>query len=213
MKTAGLIAIVALAAVAGTAAQAPQGLFNGSNDIGKTKPGGSVYDAATKSYRVKGGGADMWFDSDQFHLVWAKLSGNVTIAADVAFTPQPQQPLAKAVLIVRQSLDPASEYADVAVHADGHITLQWRAKFGNKTEDLNAPEHKAESKPVRLRLERKGDLFTAYAERADGSMDPFASYTVPMVGDVYVGLGVCAHDADGLATATFSNVTVEQAKH
>jgi hypothetical protein len=208
MKTAQLALILALAAVGGSA-QAPQGLFNGSDDIGKTKPGASVYDTAAKSYRVTGGGADMWFDADQFHLVWTKLAGDVAITADVAFSPQPAQPLAKAVLIVRQALDPASQYADVAIHADGHVTLQWRAKPGAKTEDLTAAEHK----PTRLRLERKGDLFTAYAVRADGTMDAFASYSVPMTGDVFVGLGVCAHDTDGLATATFSNVKVETAKH
>jgi hypothetical protein len=209
MNMARLALILALAAAAGASAQAPQGLFNGSDDIGKTKPGGSMYNAGAKSYKVTGGGADMWFDADQFHMVWARLPGNTTITADVAFTPQPAQPLAKAVLIVRQSLDPSSAYADVAIHADGHVTLQWRAKSAAKTEDLTAPEHK----PTRLRLERKGDLFTAYAVRPDGTMDPFASYSVPMTGDVYVGLGVCAHDTEGLATATFSHVTVEQAAH
>ncbi|HEY2859209.1 MAG TPA: hypothetical protein VGJ21_12385 [Terracidiphilus sp.] len=201
--------LIAIAGTTAASAQAPQGLFNGSNDIGKTKQGDAAYDAGTKSYKVTGGGADMWFDADQFHLLWAKLPGNVTITADVAFTPQPAQPLAKAVLIVRQSLDPASAYADVAIHADGHVTLQWRAKPGAKTEDLTAPEHK----PTRLRLERKGDLFTASVEKPDGTMDAFASYSVPMTGDVYVGLGVCAHDTDGLATATFSNVLVETPKH
>ncbi|HWG21078.1 MAG TPA: hypothetical protein VG225_11170 [Terracidiphilus sp.] len=198
-----------MAALVAAPAEAPQGLFNGSNDIGQTKPGGSVYDAAAKSYRVTGGGADMWGASDDFHLDWVKLTGNVTVTADVAFTPQPAQPLAKAVLMVRQSLDPASAYADVAIHADGHITLQWRAKFGDKTGDLTAPEHRS----TRLRLERKGDLFTASAERPDGTFDAFANYTVPMTGDVYVGLGACAHDADGLAAATFSNVSVEQPKN
>lgn len=193
----------------GLLAHAQTAVFNGSDDIGKTRPGGSVYDAKAGTYRVTGGGADMWFDADQFHLDWVKLSGDVTITADVAFTPQPEQPLAKAVLIVRQSLEPKSAYADVAIHADGHITLQWRPKFGDPTADLTAPEHKS----TRLRLVRKGNLFTAYAERPDGSMDAFASYTVPMIGDVYVGLGVCAHDTNGLATATFSHVMVEQPKH
>jgi TolB protein len=206
MKTLRFALILALASAMLISAQSSHGPLNGSSDIGKTRPGASLYDAAAKSYRVTGGGADMWFASDDFHLTWVKLSGNVTITADVAFTPQPAQPLAKAVLIVRQSLDPASAYADVAIHADGHITLQWREKSGDPTKDLTAPEHKS----VTLRLERKGDVFTAYAQKLDGSMDAFASYTVPMTGEVYVGLGVCPHDTDGLATATFSNVKIEQ---
>ena len=98
---------------------------------------------------------------------------------------------------------------DVAIHADGHITLQWREKSGDPTKDLTATEHKSTT----LRLERKGDVFTAYAQKPDGTLDPFASYIVPMTGDVYVGLGVCPHDAEGLATATFSKVTVVTPEH
>jgi TolB protein len=202
-------AVVGLIAAHGAAAQGNQGVFPNSSDIGTTKPGSSVYDPAAKAYKVTGGGADMWFAADDFHFDWVKLRGDVTITADIAFTPQPAQQLAKAVLIVRQSLDPASAYADVAIHGDGHITLQYRATTANQTEDKTAPEHKA----TRLKLTRKGNVFTAYAQKPDGSMDAFATYTLPMTGDVYVGLGVCAHDANGLATATFSNVSVEHAAH
>jgi regulation of enolase protein 1 (concanavalin A-like superfamily) len=204
-----LSALILALATGVLSAQAPHGLFTGSSDIGKTLPGASVYDAASQSYRVTGGGADMWFAADDFHLTWVKLSGNVAITARVGFPTQPAQPLAKAVLIVRQSLAPESAYADVAIHADGHITLQWREKSGDPTKDLTAPEHKSTT----LRLERKGDVFTAYAAQPDGTLTPFASYTVPMTGDVYVGLGVCAHDANGLASATFSNVKIEPKAH
>ena len=189
--------------------QAPVGLFNGSDDIGKTMKGESVYDGDAKTYRVTGGGADVWFAADDFHFAWVKLSDNVVITADVAFTPQPSQPLAKAMLMVRQSLDPASAYADVAIHADGHITLQWREKSGGQTSDLTASARGSKT----LRLERKGNSFTAYIQRPDGTLEAFGTQTVPMTGDVYVGLGVCAHDADGLATATFSNVKIEQPQH
>ncbi len=200
-------ALVLLLALAATAsAQSTQGLFTGSTDIGKTKPGASVYDPGSNSYRITGGGSDMWFAADDFHLTWVKLSGDVSITADVAFAPWPVHHLAKAVLIVRQSLDPASAYADDASHADGHITLQWREKSGDPTKDLTATEQKSTT----LRLERKGDVFTAYAKKPDGTFDAFASYSVPMTGEVYVGMGVCPHDADGLATATFSKVKIEQ---
>jgi hypothetical protein len=204
MKLIRIALIFAFAATA--AAQGPAGLFTGSNDIGETRPGATVYDPASKSYRVTGGGADMWFASDDFHMTWVRLSGDVTITAGVGFAPWPVHHLAKAVLIVRQSLDPASAYADVAIHADGHITLQWREKSGDATKDLTATEQRS----TILRLERKGDVFTAYARKPDGTFDAFASYTVPMTGEVYVGLGVCAHDAGGLATATFSHVKLDQ---
>jgi hypothetical protein len=70
-----------------------------------------------------------------------------------------------------------------------------------------APQHG----PVRLRIERKGNLFTTSTGSADGKLTAFASQTVVMDGPVYVGIGFCAHNADGLASATFSNVKIEQA--
>jgi hypothetical protein len=41
-------------------------------------------------------------------------------------------------------------------------------------------------------------------------MVPMPPTTVAMSGDVYVGMGVCAHDANGTATVTFSNVTIDR---
>jgi TolB protein len=183
-----------------------QGIFAGATDIGKTLPGSTVFDPASGSYRVTGGGADMWGSEDAFHLSWVKLSGDATLTADVQFPANVSVPLEKAVLIFRQSLDPASSYADIAIHGDGHATIQFRSVAGGKTEDVVAPQHG----PVRLRIERKGNLFTAYTGSADGKLTPFSSTTVVMDGPVYVGIGFCSHNADGLASATFSHVTIEQ---
>jgi regulation of enolase protein 1 (concanavalin A-like superfamily) len=110
------------------------------------------------------------------------------------------------VLIFRQSLEPGAPYADVAIHADGHITLQYRQAPGGATADITAPQHGS----VRLRIERKGDQFRAYAQTPDGKMVEFASTTVKLDDPVYVGLGVCAHNAEGLSTSTFSNVKIEK---
>ena len=183
-----------------------RGIFAGATDIGKTLPGSTVFDPASGSYRVTGGGADMWGSEDAFHLSWVKLSGDATLTADVQFPANVSVPLEKAVLIFRQSLDPASSYADIAIHGDGHATIQFRSVAGGKTEDVVAPQHG----PVRLRIERKGNLFTAYTGSADGKLTPFSSTTVVMDGPVYVGIGFCSHNADGLASATFSHVTIEQ---
>ena len=177
-----------------------------SGDIGKTQPGTTTIDSATNSYRITGGGADMWGTSDAFRFWWTKLTGDATITADVHFAPGTLVPLEKAVLIFRQSLDPGSQYADVALHADGHATLQYRATAGGITADTVSTEHHA----TRLRIERRGDQFTAYVQSADGKMVPMPPTTVAMSGDVYVGMGVCAHDANGTATVTFSNVTIDR---
>ncbi len=202
-----LFAAFALSAIA-VMAQQPQGIFAGSTDVGKTQKGSTVYDAASASYLVTGGGADMWGSADAFHFSWVRLSGDATLTADVHFPTGNLAPLEKAVLIFRQSLDPASAYADVAIHADGHITLQYRAASGGATADVTSPEHGS----VRLRIERKGNRFTAFTGSGDGKLTAFSGTAISMEDPVYVGVGVCSHAADGLAAVTFSNVVIEQGR-
>jgi hypothetical protein len=204
------VAALALAApgllVAQPPSSGPLGIFAGSSDIGKTQPGSTVYDPAGSVYRVTGGGADMWGAADAFHFAWVQLSGDASLTADVHFPPGPLAPLEKAVLIFRQSLDPGSPYADVAIHADGHITLQFRSTAGGQTADVTAAEHGS----TRLRIERAGNRFTAFTSSADGKPTAFSTSTIVMDGPIYLGIGVCAHDAGGLATVTFSNVAIER---
>jgi hypothetical protein len=208
----GLNRILAVALVASCTVAAQQtvgglhGIFAGSTDVGKLLKGATVYEPASGSYRVTGGGADMWGGEDAFHFSWVRLSGDATLTADVHFPSGGVPPLEKAVLIFRQSLDPTSPYADVAIHRDGHVTLQYRAVTGGKTEDVTSPEHGS----TRLRIERSGNRFTAFTGSGDGKLTAFSTSTVLLDDPVYVGIGVCSHNADGLTTVTFSNVTLAQ---
>jgi hypothetical protein len=68
---------------------------------------------------------------------------------------------------------------------------------------------------TRLQIVRRGDVYTVSAGPVGGSVgQPMVAsepVTVVLRGPVYVGIGVCAHDADGLATVTFRRVKVERA--
>ncbi len=148
----------------------------------------------------------MWGTSDAFHLSWLRLAGDMTLSADVAFVGGSAPPLKKAVLIVRQSLDPGSPYADVAIHGDGHITLQYRLTQNGKTADTVSTEHGS----TRLRIERKGNQFTVSAGSSDTSLVALAPLSLVLHDPVYVGIGVCAHNASGVETVTFSNIHLER---
>jgi TolB protein len=205
-----LLELILPAALAVSCASAQQtggshGIFTGTSDVGATRPGSSVYEQAGDTYRLTGGGADMWGDADAFHFTWVRLSGDAALTADVHFPSETLGPLEKAVLIFRQNLEPGSPYADIAIHADGHITLQYRATAGGKTADVTATE-----RSTRLRIVRSGNRFTASTGSADGKLTPFANSDIVLSGPVYVGIGVCAHQADGLATVSFSNVKLER---
>jgi TolB protein len=201
----GFLVLALVAAGSGTVHA--QGVFGGSSDLGNTQHGTTAFDKATKSYEITGGGSDLWGASDAFHYAWQQVDGeDWYIQADVAVPPGGSQPNEKAVLMFRQSLDPDSAYVDVAIHADGHITLQWRLAQGATTEDTTAPMRNAKT----LRIERRGNLFVASATGDDGQMHEFATKTVTFQDPVYLGLGVCAHDPNGLATVKFSNLKIDR---
>src|SRR4051812_978409 len=67
-------------------ADAGAGRFQGHQDVGTVRHPGSVeYDAETRTYTVAGGGANMWSTQDAFHFAWSKASGDLSLAADIAF--------------------------------------------------------------------------------------------------------------------------------
>ena len=103
------------------------GQFEGEGDFGVIlRPGSGHYDPATDKYTISGSGANLWFGIDGFHYVWKKISGDASISADFDFVGEKGNAHRKGVLMIRQSLDPHSIYADVARHGDGLASLQYR---------------------------------------------------------------------------------------
>ena len=183
------------------------GFFRGAADIGTAQKGQTSFDAATGSYRIAGGGDDVWGTADAFRFTWTQLPGDGSLTADVEVGQPSTHRSSKGMLMMRQNLDPGSPYADIAIHGDGHITLQYRLVQGGPTKDTDLPQHGA----TRLRIERKGNLYTASVVDASSAATPPPSITVEMEGPVYVGLGVCAHSTSALQTVLFRNVKVSSA--
>ena len=110
------------------------GIFEGNGDVGTVLHAGSAeYDQQTKTYTVTGSGENMWFGNDAFQFVWKKVSGDVTITADVSLVGTGGDNHRKAVLMIRQSLDADAPYADAALHGDGLTSLQFRDQTGERT--------------------------------------------------------------------------------
>jgi len=186
-------------------------VFDSDNDVGETPRTGSVeIDQSSGDYRITGGGANMWGAVDAFHFAWKKLSGNVALTADVHFIGTGAVAHRKAAVMVRQSLDANSAYADAALHGDGLTSLQYRASAGAITQEVQQPAKSDLSGPVRIRIERRGSRFTMLSGKPGGPLTSTGPAAVTLADPVYVGLAVCSHDAAVLETAVFSNVTVEQ---
>jgi TolB protein len=186
----------------------PIGIFASHSDVGTVLHPGSVdYDAAKKTYTVSGSGENMWLASDAFQFVWKKMSGDVSLSADISFLTRTGNEHKKAVLIFRQTLDTDSVYADVALHASGLTSLQFRDEKGSLTREVQSNL----SAPRRLSIAKHGDyIYMVLAENGGEPQVAGGWLRIPFHGDFYVGLGVCSHDKDVVEQAVFSNIELTQ---
>jgi TolB protein len=208
--------VVLIAALSAAPTQSPVpaqggavGIFDGHGDVGKVVHAGSVvFDPAQQTYAMKASGHNMWANEDGFHFVWKKVSGDATIAAEIAWQNAGGNPHKKAVLIMRQSLEADSAYADAAAHGDGTFSLQSRESSGAATHEVqaNAP------RPKRLQLRKIGEYFhMSYATDGGAMQLAGGAMRVPLQDPYYIGIGLCSHDANVVEAATFANVTITPA--
>jgi hypothetical protein len=201
-----LLFVIAIPAFAQDAASMT-GIFEGHSDVGTVLHPGSVdYDASKRTYIISGSGENMWFAADAFQFVWKKISGDVTLTADISFLTKTGSEHKKAALMLRQSLDADSVYADVALHASGLTSLQFRDEKGAITRQIQSNL----TAPKRLRIAKRGD-YVYMSLAADGEPKVAGGWLrIPLQGEFYVGLGVCSHDKDVVEKAVFSNVELTQ---
>jgi hypothetical protein len=210
----------------GLRAQGQVGIFENHQDVGAVLHAGSAgFDPAKQVYTLRGSGENMWSTQDAFHFAWKKMSGDVEITADVSFANTSGNPHKKAVLMFRQSLDADSPYVDVALHGNGLTALQYREGKGATTREVQSRVNnhlhlvaggqgnqlKLELTMARLELIRRGNYVYLLLGEALGSGTVPAVYDgesirLPLEGEFYVGIGICAHDPNAIEEATFSNL-------
>jgi hypothetical protein len=208
-----LFTALCLLCAGGMDAQAPLGIFEGQADVGKVlHPGSASYDAGSQTYTVSGSGDNMWFGKDEFYFVWKKISADeLTFTANIAVLPpaaaKEGNAHRKGVLMIRQSLDPESAYVDVARHAEGLTSLQYREKKGASTHEIES----SLSGPATLRIEKRGDRFYMWVAPHADEEPQFAggSAWVEIRSPFYIGIGVCSHDKDVVERFAFSNLELD----
>ena len=189
-----------------SAQAASLGLFESATDIGKIDlKGSSEFLADKATYRITGSGKNMWFNEDAGQFLSKKHTGDLVFSMDAGWEGAGKEAHRKACAMVRQTLDTDSPYVDVAVHGDGLIELQYRAEKGGTTFGLRTPVQA----PATVKLERNGDVFTAFASKAGGPFQAIGTVSVALTDPVYVGLAVSAHNATNLETAVISHVSLQ----
>lgn len=209
MRTRYMGRMMAMAIMLSPAVTAQPGIFEGHGDVGTVLHPGSVeYDAAQKSYRITASGENIWGTADALHFVWKKVSGDVSVTAEVAFATTTGDPHKKAVLMMRQSLDADAAYADAAVHASGLTSLQSREEKGAATHEVQSNL----SAPKRVRITKSGAYFyMSVAGEGEELHLAGGSMKVALKDPFYVGIGLSAHNKDATETVTFRGVEMTPA--
>lgn len=200
-------ALLGLGVAAALAQTNDLGIFTNEGSVGTTPPGCKAhFDPVKSEYTITGGGANMWAATDAFYFVWKKVSGDVTLTADIRWVGTSEAEHRKAVLIIRQSLDPGSSYADAVSHGNGLTSLQFRGAANEQTYQVVA----SEEGPSHLSIVRKGSTILMYSSKPGEEIKASGPVEYVTLKDpVYVGIGVCSHVATTLETAIFSNVRLE----
>jgi sugar lactone lactonase YvrE len=187
---------------AGPAPAESVGQFGDHRDIGEVATRGQTT-FADGTYRVSASGTNIWGSEDAFHYAWTERSGDLHIAADIAFEGKGTDPHRKAGLMIRQNLTPGSPYADAMVHGDGLVALQYREVQDGPTRQIVS----AVSHARRVRLEREGDFVYFSVAGPDGVLHHAGgSFRIPFHDPYMVGLALSAHNDAVTETARFSNV-------
>src|SRR4051794_137254 len=187
----------------------PIGIFDGQSDVGAALvPGSSSYNKAAGQYTINSAGYNIWYTRDEFRFLWKKMSGDVSLAADVNFPDTAGYSDRKAVVIIRQSLDDDSKEAMVALHGAGLMHLAWRPEKNQSLKEMRVNEKSAR----RIGMEKYGDAFSIFVSMSGEPMHKLEnSVELHIDAPFYVGIGFCSHLPDKVDSATLSNVVLENA--
>lgn len=201
----------------------PIGIFEGQSDIGGAlAPGSASYDAATGQYTIHSAGYNIWYTRDEFRFLWKRMSGDVSLAADITYPDPKGYGDRKAVLMIRQSLDDDAKSAMVALHGAGMVHLAWRPERDAHVTDMEfrmggrgrpggeSPDSLVTISAKRIGIEKRGDEFALWVS-LDG--EPMHQFGPPIKlhfdEPFYVGIGFCSHLPETVDTAVLSNVVLE----
>lgn len=200
----------------------PLGIFEGQSDIGRALlPGSANYDPAKGQYTINSAGYNIWYTRDEFRFLWKKMSGDVSLAADIAY-PDPGYGDRKAVLIIRQDLDDDSKEALAALHGLGMIHLAQRAEKNTRMKDMEyriggrgrpggaTPDSLVTVMAKRIGIEKHGDSFALFVSLEGEPMTQFGPpIKLHLEGSFYAGIGFCSHLPDKSDSAVLAGVVLE----
>jgi hypothetical protein len=198
------------------------GQFEAQTDVGgPLVPGSASYDPASKTYTINSAGYNIGYQRDEFHYLWKRMSGDISLAASVNWPNLEDFHDRKVALVIRDNLDDDSRQIMTAQHGNGMVHISWRAE---KTGPMTDISHRAARQPApgtaekgpqalhasRIGIEKKGDQFQLWISWQGEKLHPEGvPVTFKTNGPFYVGVGFVSHLPANVLTAKVSDVVVE----
>ena len=191
------------------------GIFEGVADVGNPKlKGGISYNKASDTYTLTGAGDNIWANTDEFFFAWKKITGDFSMSTKLKFDGV--NPAHRKIgIMIRETLDGDSKYADISIHGDGLNSLQWRPEKGGSTVEIAS----AINMPDYITLERRGNKIImktaigSWPDKVDTALKanefPAGTETVIDLPETcYVGIFICSHVVDKFEKAYFSELKI-----
>ena len=181
-------------------------LFTKSSNVGNPAIQGSFeYDNENGIYTLKGAGENVWGESDQFFFAYEEMDGDFSLSTKLEFAPAKEGSNIhrKAGIMIRESLEGNSAYADITVHyGDGLTSLQYRSVTGGGSDEVKTEILSGNY----MTLERKGNKIIAKVgnDRFSDTID--AEIELALSAKCFVGFFINSHNVAIEETAFFSDV-------
>ena len=192
----------------------PIGIFQGQSDIGGALvPASASYDPDTKQYTINSAGYNIWYTRDEFRYLWKRMSGDVSLAADVTFPNPEAYGDRKIVLMIRQDLDDDSReiMARGARYGDGPSRPACAEEWLDYGHAISLQrKHCQGIMPQRIGIEKHDDCFALFVSVKGEPMHQFGPpISLHIDEPFYVGIGFCSHYPVTVDTGVVANVILE----
>jgi regulation of enolase protein 1 (concanavalin A-like superfamily) len=176
--------------------------------------GSAVFHRATRAITLRGSGARAGGPADEGYFLNQPVTGDFRITVRMLTTPTMTHLVARAGLMIRESLAAGARMAHLSaipVHASW---LEWRPTANGNLSGRLVIASDQFKLPLTLRLIRQGDALRVESSLDEGKSfqpagDPLR-FTPSLPPTLYVGLEICSLDANQRSEATFRDLTIEK---
>ena len=172
---------------------------------------GRFVEGPAGTFTMTASGADIWavngVEADEFHFAYKMLTGAGSIAAKVVNMDNTND-WAKAGVMIRETLDPASAHAFMTMTPTQGVSFQRRPGTAATSISDNSTTG-TEVAPHWVKIERtiSGNFSASHSTNGTSWTPLGTSQNIQMSANVYIGLALTSHDPALTCEAVFSNVS------